>query len=637
MAGCELICMLNAYQGYHQVSIAREDQEKVSFVTADGTFCYKVYVDDILIKSLRSADLCADVEETCQTLRTYGIKLNPTKCLFGAKSRRFLGYIVTERGIEANPGKVKAIQDMPPPRNLKEVQRLTGRITTLSRFISRSSDRSLSFFKILRRATKFQWDSECDQAFEELKQYLSSLPILAKPTFEEPLWIYLSSTEYAIGSALVKQEGGEQQLVYFLSHILKDTESRYTGLEKLAYALILAARRLRPYFLAHTIIVMTNIAFGRVMLNPEASSRLIKWITELSEFDIQYQPRSAIKAQALVDFVAEVQNPEPESLWKVYVDGSSARQGSGIGILLISPREDRVQLSIRLDHWTTNNEAEYEALIAGLQAARHVGATKAFERLKANFQEVTVRKIPRSENQIANELAKLASALTPIVTNCPIEQVSLVAHVDRAGGIPFLEDWRTPIVKFLQSRALTGNHDADRSLRSRAASKDNREYGQEVHIANIIYRFGIPHRLVLDNGRQFTGQELKEWCEGYGVQQAFTSVVYLQSNGQAEVINREILIILHVRLDHMGGSWVDEMPSELWALRTTPKEGTGVTPFHLVYDGEAVVPVEIGVESDRVLHYDEGNEEWRMMELDMVDEVRDKTAARLTAYRQRMR
>ncbi|XP_042432756.1 uncharacterized protein LOC122019347 [Zingiber officinale] len=115
-------------------------------------------------------------------LRTYGIMLNPNKCLFGAKSGWFLGYIVTERGIEANPSKVKVLQDMPTPRNIKEAQCLTSWITALSQFISKSSDRSLPFFKILRRATKFQWDSECDRTFEELKVYPNSFPVLAKLT-----------------------------------------------------------------------------------------------------------------------------------------------------------------------------------------------------------------------------------------------------------------------------------------------------------------------------------------------------------------------------------------------------------------------------------------------------------------------
>ncbi|XP_042466142.1 uncharacterized protein LOC122048673 [Zingiber officinale] len=117
---------------------------------------------------------------------------------------------------------------------------------------------------------------------------------------------------------------------------------------------------------------------------------------------------------------------------------------------------------------------------------------------------------------------------------------------------------------------------------------------------------------------------LREWCEGYGIQQAFTSVAYPQSNGQAEVTNREILRVLCARLDHMGGSWVDELPSVLWALRMMPKEGTGLIPFHLVYGSEAVIPVKVRLESDKVQHYDEGNAERRLLEMDLEDESRAK-------------
>ncbi|XP_042443643.1 uncharacterized protein LOC122028801 isoform X1 [Zingiber officinale] len=190
-----------------------------------------------------------------------------------------------------------------------------------------------------------------------------------------------------------------------------------------AFALVLAARRLRLYFLAHTIMVMTNNPLGRV-LNPEVSGRLIKWTTELREFNIQYQPRMTIKAQSLVDFVTEVQTPEPEAAWKIYVDRSSTRQGSGVGVLLISPQEEQMHLSVWLEYRATNNEAEYETLIASLQAAQHVGAIKvlihsdsqlitqqligtfeinnlrlrlyaeAFEKLKADFRRWLYRRYP---------------------------------------------------------------------------------------------------------------------------------------------------------------------------------------------------------------------------------------------------
>ncbi|XP_042455330.1 uncharacterized protein LOC122040004 [Zingiber officinale] len=128
-------------------------------------------------------------------------------------------------------------------------------------------------------------------------------------------------------------------------------------------------------------------------------------------------------------------------------------------------------------------------------------------------------------------------------------------------------------------------------------------------------------------------ERLREWCEGYDIQHAFTFVAYPQSNGQAKVTNWENLRGLWARLDHAEGSWVDELPSVLRALSTTPKEATGVTPFHLVYGDEAMVPVEVGVKTDQVQLYDKGNAERRLMELDLVDEAWDKAIVRLIAYR----
>ncbi|XP_042396690.1 uncharacterized protein LOC121986819 [Zingiber officinale] len=179
------------------------------------------------------------------------------------------------------------------------------------------------------------------------------------------------------------------------------------------------------------------------------------------------------------------------------MEGSSTRQGSGIGLILISPREDWMQLSTLLDYRATNNEVEYKALIAGLQAARHVGADKvlihsdsqlvaqqlsgafeisstrlklyaeAFEKLKVNFQEVVIQKIPRSKNQAADELAKFASSLTSIVIGQPIEQVSLVAHIDRMEEITFPNDWRMALTKFLHSGTASTNPEATRLIKKR--------------------------------------------------------------------------------------------------------------------------------------------------------------------------
>ncbi|XP_073131895.1 uncharacterized protein [Henckelia pumila] len=141
----------------------------------------EVYVDDILVKSRTRDHFISNLEETFGTLRRYGVKLNPAKCVFGVKSGKFLGFVVTERGIEVNPEKVKILREIPSPSSVREVQRLTGRITALSRFIARSAHRSHPLFQVLRKAQRFGWSEDCERAFQELKEHLANFPILVKP------------------------------------------------------------------------------------------------------------------------------------------------------------------------------------------------------------------------------------------------------------------------------------------------------------------------------------------------------------------------------------------------------------------------------------------------------------------------
>ncbi|KAL0411905.1 UNVERIFIED_CONTAM: Pro-Pol polyprotein [Sesamum latifolium] len=238
-SGCELLSMMDASQGYHQIMLALEDRKKVSFITSEGTFCYvampfglknagatyqrlvdkifhpqigrnvEVYVDDMLVKSKKAADHVKDLEETFSVLRKYKLKLNPAKCAFGVQGGHFLGFMVTQRGIEANPLKIKAIIDMKAPTCLNEAQRLTGRIAALSRFISKSAEKSLPFFKTLRKAKTFEWGTPCQLAFEELKAYLARLPLLVKPSPGEALYLYLSAVPQAVSSVLIREEDGK--------------------------------------------------------------------------------------------------------------------------------------------------------------------------------------------------------------------------------------------------------------------------------------------------------------------------------------------------------------------------------------------------------------------------------------------
>ncbi|KAK0590984.1 hypothetical protein LWI29_034021 [Acer saccharum] len=415
-AGHELLSFMDTYSGYNQIRMNKADEEKTSFTTDQGLYFYKVmpfglkntgatyqrlvnrifarqigrnmevYVDDMLTKSTTVEKHSEDLKETFDVLRKYKMKLNPSKCVFGVPSGRFLGFQVHQRGIEVNSEKIKALEGMASPKTLKDVQRLTGCLASLNRFIAKSTDKCAPFFRAIKKGKGLEWSTECEEAFQKLKEYLGRAPILSKPVVGETLYLYLSVTEVATSSVLIRLEEGIQKPVYYTSKALLPAETRYSLAEKIALALITSARKLRPYFQAHTIEVYTDCPLKLILQKPEVSGRLTKWAVELSEYDIRYTPKAAIKGQAVSDFIAEFTKPDAEVRramedeqttkfqWKLHVDGSSNTHGSGAGIVITTPEGDTVECAMRFDFKATNNQAEYEALLAGLRVCIALGA-----------------------------------------------------------------------------------------------------------------------------------------------------------------------------------------------------------------------------------------------------------------------
>ena len=224
---------MDAFSGYNQIKLNEANQEKTLFVASQGLFCYKVmpfrlkntgakyqklmnrmfahqigrnvqvYVDDILVKSIREDNHLSDLQETFDTLQSYNMKLNPNKCAFRVTARKFLGFMVSQRGIEVNPEKIQAIIKLAPPKTVKEVQSLNNKVGALNRFISRVTDKCLLFFRTLKKL--FEWTIECQQAFEDLKTYLSSPPLQSQFKPGEELFLYLAISPATINAALVRE------------------------------------------------------------------------------------------------------------------------------------------------------------------------------------------------------------------------------------------------------------------------------------------------------------------------------------------------------------------------------------------------------------------------------------------------
>jgi hypothetical protein len=351
-AGCETLCFLDVYSGYHQIAMCIEDQLTTSFITPFGAYCYQTmpfglknagatfqrcmrrvfgeligriieaYVDDIVVKSKKTGDLVPDFTKVFVKLRQHRVKLNPEKCIFGVPRGMLLGFVMSERSIEANPEKISAIMDMGPIKNLKGVQRVMGCLAALSRFIARLGERSLSLYKLMKKSDHFTWTPEAQEALDSLKNMLKSPLILTAPTPEEPMLLYISTTTQVVSAALVvereepRRSQKVQRPVYFVSEVLSDSKTCYSQMQKLVYTILMTKRKLRHYFDTHPITVVSKYPLGEVIQNLEAEGRIAKWALELMGPNNTYAPHSAIKSQVLADFVAEwteIQTPRRRS------------------------------------------------------------------------------------------------------------------------------------------------------------------------------------------------------------------------------------------------------------------------------------------------------------------------------------
>jgi ribonuclease HI len=488
-AGCENLSFLDAYSGYHQIKMKESDQLATSFITPFCMYCYTTmpfglrnagatyqrcmnhvfgehigrtvgaYVDDIVVKTRKASDLLSNLEVTFGCLHAKGVKLNPEKCVFGVPRGMLLGFIVSERGIEANPEKIAAITNMGPIKDLKGVQRVMGCYAALSRFISRLGEKGLPLYRLLRKAERFTWTPEAEEALGNLKALLTNAPILVPPAAGEALLIYVAATTQVISAAIVveRQEKGHalliQRPVYFISEVLSETKIHYPQIQKLMYAVILTRRKLRHYFESHPVTVVSSFPLGEIIQCREASSRIAKWAVELMGETLSFAPRKAIKSQVLANFLAEWVNtqfptaPIQAELWTMYFDGSLMKSGAGAGLLFISPLRKHVRYVIRLHFPASNNVAEYEALVNGLHIATELGVRRLnargdsqlvidqvmknshcrdrkmeaycdeVRRLEDKFHGLELNHVARRYNETSDELAKIASGRTTVPPN----------------------------------------------------------------------------------------------------------------------------------------------------------------------------------------------------------------------------
>ncbi|GKB80656.1 reverse transcriptase domain-containing protein [Tanacetum coccineum] len=441
-----------------------------------------------------------------------------------------------------------------------------------------------------------------------------------------------------------------------LPRALKGSEVNYTSMEKLVLALVHASKRLKRYFQAHPIIVITDQPIQQVLSRPEVAGRLQKWSIELGEYAIHYRPRVSVKGQIWADFIVE--RPEEES-----------------PDTLMGEEEELPEQWILFMFDATNNEAEYEALIAGLKIAEQMGVKNLQENIDSRFPKVKKK---------ADALSKIASTsfahlskqvLVEELNEKSISTVEVLAVVEEEG-----DTWMTPIFKYLMDGTLSVEVKKARAVKRKSSPQQKLSpitspwpfYKWGIDIVgpfpegprkvkflivaidyftkwieaklvatitgnqikkfvwdNIVCRFGLPGEIISDNGKQFQDNPFKDWCKKLCIRQHFASVKHPQTNGLVERANRSLGEGIKARLDERSKNWMEELPHVLWAHRIMIKSSNGGTPFSLTYGTEAVIPAEIGMPTLRTTEVDlVQNNEALEINLDLLEERREQAAIR---------
>ena len=489
---------MDGYSGYNQILLDPEDKVKTAFTTPWGTFCYRVmpfglvnagatyqravviifhdmihsivevYVDDIVAYSREGQDHMEVLKRVFDRLLETKLKLNPSKCVFGVSSGKLLGFIVSQRGIEVDPDKIKAIQEMQPPKNQTEIRGFLGRLNYIGRFISQLTATCEPLFKLLRKDQPYDWTEDCQMAFNKVKEYLQNPPVLVPPVKGRPLLLYVTVQENSMGALLAQHDetGKKERAIYYLSKKFNDCEVKYSSIEKTCCAVAWAVQRLRHYLINYTTWLLSRIdPIKYIFERPYLTSRIARWQALLSQYDIVYMTQKAVKGSAIADLLAdhprddyepastefpdedilatykEEGNMLDDEMWVMKFDGASNRLGKGVGAVLISPEEKQYPVAAKLRFKCTNNVAEYEACALGLKLAldmkvknltvygdsdliirqmqdrwntrdpKLVPYNEYLKALVEQFEEVQFDYIPREKNQLADALATLAAML----------------------------------------------------------------------------------------------------------------------------------------------------------------------------------------------------------------------------------
>jgi hypothetical protein len=643
LVGCSWFSTIDCRQGYHQVEVAEEDRHKTAFYSTRGLMQFRkmgfgmcnapatfqrlmelvmsglswevvlTYIDDIIVFSKSFEEHLARLSLVFERLRKAGLKLHRAKSVFGHREVLYLGHLVSQEGIAPDPGKVDAIRNMRSPASADEVKRFLGMLGFYRRFIHGFSETARVLHEASQRSRDFEWTSECERAFGELKARLTAAPVLRLPDFSKQFVLSCDSSNVAVGAVLSQLHDGAELPVAFASRTLNKAERNYSATDRELLALVWSLKHFRTYLLSvpSFTVYSDHRPLQGLLATKDPEGRLARWLTTLQQFSFSlfYRPgRDNVVPDALSRVAGTCLQPRwdgaqlhSEQLQDPLLSRTFQALASGIDGLS--------------DTWAAQvRELMGEASVSAAGVLQFRGKPVIPAHLRMHFLQQahscdqsghlgvdrTVTRLmercwwPQLRRDAEHWVASCAECLAkknparpqraPLQATCQPTAPWQLVQIDIKGPLPRSTDGNAYILSMCDAFS--------KWMETAALAAIDAVTVAEALLKAVVLRHGAPQVLHSDQGRQFESDVFTRLCERLGVEKTRTSPFHPSGNGIVERGNRTLGDMLATVVSENQLDWDRKLPFVTWAYNTSVHSTTGLSPFQVLHGWPPRLPMD---------------------------------------------